>query len=166
MFTNQFRYPMLFGWLFSWSVSMSAQTNLYVSTTGNDATGTGLQAAPFATIGKAAQIASNNIATNPNMPVCIVVKGGEYKNTGFTTTNTLSDADYNPQTVGERIWKTDATTGTTIRLNNINGAPNAWITIKPATGEAVTILGDGDITFNIRSSSYIRVQGFQIKGIA
>jgi hypothetical protein len=89
----------------------------------------------------------NFVEKVPNLPVCILVKGGEYKNAGFTTTTTnpLSDADYSPQTVGERIWKTDATLGTTVRLNNINGAPNAWITIKPAAGEAVTITGDGDL---------------------
>jgi parallel beta-helix repeat protein len=147
------------------SAMFFAQTNIYVSTTGNDATGNGSIAAPYATIAKAADIANTNIIANPTTAVNILVRGGVYRNSGFTTNNPLDANSYDPQNAGEAIWKQNNTTGTAVRINNVNGNANAWITIKPYSGEQVTIEGDGDTTFSIRSSSYIKVEGFEIKGV-
>ena len=141
------------------------QQSYYVSATGSDS-GAGTLASPFATVKKAAEAADLYIDAHPTTPVNIWVRGGTYRNAGFTTAATLVPADYEPATAGEPIWKTDSNNGTTVRINNVNGTANAWITISPYPGESVVFEGDGDITFSIRSSSYIKVQGFDIKGVA
>jgi hypothetical protein len=139
---------------------LSAQTTLYVSTTGSDASGNGTASNPYATIAKAAQVANN-----PSAPVTILVEGGTYRNPNFTTTATLDEVlDYAPQTVGERIWK--QTTPEVVRLNGINGTPTAWITIKPNGGQTVILEGDSDNAVTLRDCEYIKFEGFIIKGIA
>lgn len=150
--------------LLSFSINF-AQTNLFVATTGNDNTGNGSISTPYKTIEKAADVANSNIISSPTIPVNILVRAGLYRNSGFTTNTILDENNYDPQNAGEAIWKTNNTTGTAVRLNNINGNATAWITIKPYNNELVTIEGDGDTIFSIRNCSYVKVEGLEIKGV-
>lgn len=125
-----------------------AQTSIYVSVqTGSDNTGNGTIGNPYQTIKKGVEAADALTGA-----VNVWVRSGTYQNSNFSTT--ITD-----------IWKDDEIPSTAVRLNNINGAPNAYITIKPYTGEHPLIQGDGDNCINIRNCSYLRLEGFEIKGI-
>lgn len=143
------------------ALCVEAQINLYVAPTGNDNTGNGSIGTPYATIGKAATVA-NTGSTNINSAVTIWVRGGTYRNIGFTTTSTLPVV-YDPQNVGEAIWK--ISTVEVVRLNNINRTLSTKITIKAYTGETPILEGDGDNSFTIRNCSYISVEGLEIIGV-
>lgn len=143
------------------ALCVEAQINLYVAPTGNDNTGNGSIGTPYATIGKAATVA-NTGSTNINSEVTIWVRGGTYRNIGFTTTSTLPVV-YDPQNVGEAIWK--ISTVEVVRLNNINRTLSTKITIKAYTGETPILEGDGDNSFTIRNCSYISVEGLEIVGV-
>lgn len=143
------------------ALCVEAQINLYVAPTGNDNTGNGSIGTPYATIGKAATVA-NTGSTNINSAVTIWVRGGTYRNVGFTTTSTLP-VIYDPQNVGEAIWKIN--TVEVVRLNNINRTLSTKITIKAYTGETPILEGDGDNSFTIRNCSYISVEGLEIIGV-
>ena len=143
------------------ALCVEAQINLYVAPTGNDNTGNGSIGTPYATIGKAATVA-NTGSTNINSAVTIWVRGGTYRNVGFTTTSTLP-VIYDPQNVGEAIWK--ISTVEVVRLNNINRTLSTKITIKAYTGETPILEGDGDNSFTIRNCSYISVEGLEIVGV-
>ncbi len=148
------------------TVNCFSQANLYVSLTGNDNSGNGSISNPYRTIEKAAEVAETFIVNNPTTSVTVNVRGGLYRNTGFTTFSELSVNSYDPENSGEPIWKVNSTTGSAVRLNNIDGNSNAWITIRPYEDEVVIIECDGDIAFNIRNCTYLKVEGFEIKGIA
>jgi hypothetical protein len=158
-------FPCLLLLLIAVSGSVKAQTQIFVATTGNDNTGDGSISNPYATIKKAAEVANDLIIAQPTIPVDVLVRAGTFRNPGFSTTMPLDPNSYDPQNAGEAIWKTDAVQGTVVRLVNINGNSNAWITIKPYQNEQVLIEGDGDNTFSIRNCSYLRVSGFEIKGV-
>jgi hypothetical protein len=115
------------------SLQIAAQTQIFVAPapTGSDATGNGSIGNPYATIAKGAQIASGLIASFPTVPVDVLVRAGTYRNTGFTTTALLDANSYDPQNAGDAHWKSNSTAGTTVRLNNLHGNANAWLTVKP-----------------------------------
>lgn len=156
-------YLILFLLFFNSSFS---QQNYFVSLTGSDTTGNGTINSPYRTVEKAAAIAENFILSSPNTSVTINIRGGLYRNSSFSTFNTLSVNDYDPENIGESIWKSDTNNGSVIKLTNIDGNTNAWITIKPYNLESVEIEGDGDIAVSIRNCSYIKIIGLKIKGIA
>lgn len=120
------------------TLNINAQSNWYVSTTGTNTSTGGSFSAPFKTVTYAATKASPGDT--------ILVMGGTYTNTTYGTYD---------------IWKVEQT----VRINNFNptGIPN-YLTIKPYNNQAVKFKGDGDIIFQIRNSSYITVQGFEIEG--
>lgn len=147
------------------SIKCFSQTNLFVAVNGSDITGTGTISNPYKTIEKGALQAEVFIASNPTTAVNVLVRAGLFRNPGFTTFSPLSVSAYDPQNIGEPIWKNSVTNDSAVRLNNIDGNPNAWITIKPYNNESVVFEGDADVTFNIRNCSYLKIQGFEIKGI-
>lgn len=142
----------------------SAQTTIFVSLTGNNTTGTGTISNPYKTIEKAANVAENLINTNPTTPVEILIRAGIYRSANFTTFSTIPTTSYDPQNIGEAIWKSQPIY-TAVELININGRSTAWITIKPYNNELVEIEGDGDLAVNIRNCSYLKFEGLKIKGI-
>jgi hypothetical protein len=148
------------------ALCMQAQITFYVAPTsaspaGNDNTGNGSIGSPFATIGKAVDVA-NTGATNRASLVTVWVRGGTYRNAAFTTTGILP-VIHDPQNVGEAIWKT--TTAEVVRLSNITRTATTKITIKAYTVETPIIESDGDNAFNIRNCAYITVEGLEIKGV-
>ncbi len=140
--------------------------NVYVSTSGNDNTGDGSINNPYATISKAADEAAIMVANNPNQAVYVLIRGGLYRNAGFSTFARLDSMLYDPQNAGEPIWKSDNVLGTAVRLNNVRGSSNAWITIRPYQNEQVRIQGDGDVTFSVRNCEYLTIEGLEIIGVA
>jgi Ca2+-binding RTX toxin-like protein len=73
------------------------------------------------------------------------------------------EGTYKNATYGDgNIWKDAA--DTIIKLNNINGAADAPITYAAAPGAKVVLQYDGNGAIVIRGSSYINIEGFEIKG--
>jgi parallel beta-helix repeat protein len=117
--------------------ALFSQTTRYVATTGNDNTGTGTIGNPYKTITKAASfLQAGDI---------LYVRGGTYTN-----------ANYND---GNR-WKNEETA----EIANLNGTASQYITIKPYPNETVILRGDGSFIIQIRSCSYIKVEGFEVYG--
>jgi parallel beta-helix repeat protein len=114
-----------------------AQTKKYVSNTGVDAPASGAFTNPYRTITYAAETL---------MPGdTLFVLGGTYTN------NTYNDGYY---------WNQDRTA----RVSNINGTASNYIVIMPYNNEQVILKGDGDFIFQVSSSSFIKIQGFEIYG--
>lgn len=143
-----------------------SQQQYFVSTSGNDTTGDGTFSNPYASVSEAADQANSFIATNPSTSVEILIRGGLYRNPTFTTFSNLTTADYDPENIGDVIWKDVGNNGSVVRLNNINGTNNAWITIKPYNNEQVIFECDGDIALNIRNCSFIKVEDIEIIGVS
>lgn len=116
-----------------------AQNDVFVSTTGNDATGTGSITQPFKTAAKAVQ--SGLLTPGSNL----YFRSGTY---------------YNPNYQDGDIWKQE----NTVFINSIDGTATQYINIKPYNNETVIIRGDGHMIFQIRSSSYVKISGFEIYG--
>jgi hypothetical protein len=156
-----FLYVFFLFYTFSYS-----QQEYFVALSGNDISGNGSIGNPYATVQKAAIVANDFIVNNQSTNVNIIIREGIYRNPTFTTFSNLSISDYDPENIGNVIWKDDGNNGSIVRLNNINGTANAWITIKPYNNENVIFEGDGDIALNIRNCTFIRVQDIEIVGIS
>jgi hypothetical protein len=109
----------------------------YVGTNGVDASTRGGFSNPFKTV----TYASTKLSAGDTVKVF----AGIYQNTNY----------YNGD-----VWKLEQT----VRINNLNGTAAANITFKPYNKDKVVFRGDGDIVFQVRNSSYIRVEGFEIEG--
>lgn len=116
-----------------------AQNDVFVSTTGNDVTGTGSISQPFKTAARAVQ--SGLLTPGSNL----YFRAGTY---------------YNPNYQDGDIWKEQ----NTVYINNLDGTAAAYISIRPYNNETVIIRGDGHMIFQIRSSSYVKISGFEIYG--
>jgi hypothetical protein len=68
------------------------------------------------------------------------------------------NATYNQTPID--IWKDEET----VRINGLHGTAANWITIKPKTPGTVMMKGDGVNIFQIRNSSYVRIEGLIIEG--
>jgi parallel beta-helix repeat protein len=117
--------------------TLFGQTTRYVATTGNDNTGTGTITKPYKTITKA--------ATFLQAGDILYVRGGTYTNATYNDGNK---------------WKNEQTA----EIVNRVGTATQYITIKPYTGEAVVLKGDGDFILQIRNCSYLKVEGFEVYG--
>lgn len=148
------------------SIFTFSQQAYFVSLSGNDVSGNGTLGNPYATISKAATIANNFIQSNPSTSVFIFIRNGIYRNPTFTTFSALTSADYNPENIGDVVWKDVGNNGSVARLNNINGNTSAWITIQPYNNEEVIFECDGYIALNIRNCSFIRIQDIEIVGVS
>ncbi|MEN9609276.1 MAG: hypothetical protein RLZZ628_90 [Bacteroidota bacterium] len=114
-----------------------AGTNYFVSNAGKD-TNNGLSTAnPFKTATYAATIATHGDTIN--------IMAGTYTNPTYGVWN---------------VWKTEQT----VKINNKIATSNNYLVIRPYKNDLVKIKGDGDYIFQIRNSTYIRVEGFEIEG--
>lgn len=121
------------------NLESNAQTSWYVGPSGLDQNGNGLStASPFKTITYGAD------KLNPGDT--LFVMAGTYTNTNFMNGD---------------IWKTEST----VRINSKNGSPGNWMTIKPYQNDKVILRGDATVIFQVRRSSYIRVEGFEMFGL-
>jgi parallel beta-helix repeat protein len=75
----------------------------------------------------------------------ILVMPGVYSNATYGTTD---------------IWKTERTIDVKDKLS----ASGQYLTIKPLTAGSVTLKGDGFAIIQVRNSSYIKIEGFNIEG--
>ncbi len=114
------------------------QNIIHVDTSGSDVSGDGSLLNPYATITKA----SKNVLPGDT----VYVHGGTYHNENF------GDGD---------IWKK----GNLVWIKDCNGEPDKWITIKPAPGDSVLLETDINAV-TIKTSSYIKFSGFEVKGVA
>lgn len=119
------------------STFANAQNSIFVATNGDDDTGDGSFSQPFKTIDEASK--------NVNPSDTIFVKSGIYYNENFGN----GDA-----------WKTE----NTVRINNLNGLPNQYITIKPYNNGSAVIKGDAANIFRMSNASYVRIEGLEIYG--
>ena len=114
-------------------------TNYYISGSGDD-TNDGLSlTTPFETIDHAISQLS------PGDTLNFI--------TGTYTHSTYGDGDW---------FKTQ--NKTTVFINNVHGAANAYITFRPAPNQNVKIKGDGVAAIEVKASSYIRIEGFEVEG--
>lgn len=79
---------------------------------------------------------------------------GIYKNASYSEGYEFTGDINDPQ-----IWKTE----NTIKINELNGLPDAYITFKPYDNSTV-LRGDGANIFRITNSSYLQIVGFEIEG--
>jgi parallel beta-helix repeat protein len=122
------------------SLSVFSQINYYVDGQNGNNSNNGLTSGnAFKTI----QFAVNS-ATHGDT---ILVMSGIYSNLTFGTID---------------IWKEERT----VDIANKMSANNLYLTIKPLIAGTVTIKGDGFYIFQIRNSSYIKIEGFNIVGEA
>ena len=75
----------------------------------------------------------------------IYIRGGFYKNKGF----------------GKGLEN-----GSLELIKGCNGTSEHYIHIKPWGDERVVLMSDGNAVFSFRNSSYIYVEGFELKGVA
>ncbi|MFZ1528278.1 MAG: right-handed parallel beta-helix repeat-containing protein [Ferruginibacter sp.] len=122
--------------LFFWS-SLHAGTNYYVAASGSNSNNGLAPAAAFGTVTYAATVAIHGDTIN--------IMGGTYFNANF------GNGDY---------WKEEQT----IRINNKNSATGNYLVIRPYNHEQVILKGDGNFIFQIRNSSYIRVEELELFG--
>ncbi len=120
------------------SMASWAQSNIFVSTTGDDSSGDGTIDNPFRTIGHAAALALPGDT--------VFVRAGTYRNADF------DDGD---------IW-----TGETVAQIECDGAENNYITFTPHPGEEAIIEFDGTYGILVKNASYVRVVGFVFDGVA
>ncbi len=114
-----------------------SQTTYYVANNGVDANSRGGFSNPFKTISYA--------ATKVIAGDTVKVRVGTYSNTNYQSSD---------------IWKLEKT----VLINNKQGTAAARITFMPYNHEKVVLKGDGDIVVQIRNSSYINFEGFEIEG--
>lgn len=118
---------------------LCAQNEIHVSVSGSDDTGDGSINNPYATLQHASDL------TNPGDTV--FVHAGTYRNYDFD-----GDAD---------IWNGDKL----LKITR-NGTEGNYITYKPYPGDHVVLEFDGTYCVVIYKTSYIRFEGFEIKGVA
>lgn len=111
--------------------------NYYVSPSGSNSNNGLSVTAAFGSITYAATVAIHGDTIN--------ILGGTYANLNF------GNGDY---------WKEEPT----VRINNKNSASGNYLVIRPYNFEQVVLKGDGNFVFQIRNSSYIRVEGLEIFG--
>jgi parallel beta-helix repeat protein len=112
-------------------------TDYYVSNSGLNSNDGLSVATPFNTVTYASTIANHGDT--------IFVMPGVYKNTTYGTWD---------------IWKTEQA----VRINNKNSTSGSYLVIKPQIAGTVKFKSDGNFIIQIRNSSYIRIEGFEIEG--
>lgn len=131
--TSKIILPLFFVLL---SFSTFTQTNWYVSQISGSDSNDGLSSTtPFETVDQAFDVVQ---------PRDIILIMDEYKNENF------GNGD---------VWKTE----NTIKLNNIHGSHNKYITLKPYNPNTV-LKGDGANILRLVNCSYIRIEGFEVYG--
>lgn len=124
---------------------IKAQTRYFVSQQNGNDSNNGMNAsAPFLNISTATALAQ---------PGDTIILMGTFINNSYVSNNVFTTVDDPKYWYGEN----------TIRLNNINGAPNAYITFKPYDANTV-LKGDGGNIFRVQNCSYLRIVGFHIQG--
>ena len=120
------------------SQTFSWAQDIYVATNGSDNLGNGSISNPYKTIQYASQQA---------MPgTHVYVRGGTYQNQSF------NDGD---------IWN-----GDNVANIEVNGTSSAYITFQPYNNEQVIIEFDDTYGILIKNSSYVKLIGFEFKGIS
>lgn len=110
----------------------------YVAPTGAANTGTaGTRAQPFAYISQALSVVKPGDH--------IILLAGIYTNPSYRSGN---------------IWLNEQT----MRVANLAGAPGNNIVIRPEAPGAAILKGDGTAIFQLRKSSYVRIEGLVIEG--
>lgn len=119
------------------SIPTFTQVSYYIGTAGNDSNLGTTESNPLATFDYALNLAQHGDT--------IFVLPGIYSNL------TYGNID---------IWKNE----TTFKINNKHGVSEDYLVIKPLYPGTVVLHGDGSYIFQIRNSSFIRVEGFEIEG--
>ena len=116
-----------------------AQNSWYVSPTGTDAPGHGTTPTDcFATVTYAADNAMQPSDT------CFV-RGGTYANASYPA----------------KIYYSNETT---VKISNLEGSNSQWFTFKPYQDEKPIFKGNGRQIFQVRTSSHVRIEGFEVFG--
>ena len=117
--------------------SLNAQTNWHISMSGSDTTGDGSLNNPFANLRRLHNLQAGDT---------VFVHQGTYYNSDF------NDGD---------IWD-----GDNLFTLTANGNPNNYIVIMPYPGDQVTLKSDARYNILVNNSSYIKIIGFELEGIA
>lgn len=112
-------------------------TDYYVSNSGSNSNNGLSVSTPFQTVTYASTIANHGDT--------IFVMPGVYTNPTYGI---------------QDIWKMEQA----VRINNKNSSSGNYLVIKPQLAGTVKFKSDGNFIFQIRNSSYIRVEGFEIEG--
>ena len=128
------------------SVVVFAQTNYYVSQqTGSDNNNGQSPSSPYKTVDEAL----NSIQSGDTLWFM-----GEFTNASYNPNYSYDNNINDPH-----IWHQE----NTIRINNLNGAPGQYISLK-AYDHNTVLKGDGANILRITNSSYLRIEGFEIYG--
>ncbi len=123
-----------------------AQTSYYVNKQTGSNSNNGLSVStPFKTVENAVGV------LGPGDTLFII---GEYSNNSYNPSYTYSGNINDPQ-----IWHQE----NTIRINNLNGTPGNYITIKPYNSSTI-LKGDGANILRVLNSSYLKFEGLEIIG--
>lgn len=122
-----------------------AQTSWYVNqSTGSDLNDGMSSATPFKTFDEA----QDNVDESDTIFII-----GEYHNDSYNPTFSYTN-EHDPH-----LWHQE----NTIKVNNLDGTPGNYITIK-AYDNSTILKGDGGNIFRVQNSSYLRIEGFEIEG--
>lgn len=78
---------------------------------------------------------------------------GEYTNSSYNSTYSFGAVN------DAHLWNSE----NTIRIHNLNGSSGNYITIKPYNSNTL-LKGDGANIFRVTSSSYLKIEGFNMQG--
>ena len=119
--------------------SMTTGNAYYISPNGNDSNDGLSQNAPFETI--------------------------EHAISQLSPADTLNfmNGTYSHSSYGDGNWF-KAQNQTTLFVNNLNGSANAYIVLRALTNASPKIKGDGIAAIEIKNSSYIILEGFEVEG--
>jgi len=131
------------------SFPVFSQTNWYISQqTGSDNNDGLSPTTPFASIDYAV---GNSVNVEPGDTILLM---GLFTNTSYNPDYQFTENIDDPY-----IW----TQENTIRINNLHGAADQYITIKPYD-ENTLLRGSGGNIFRLFNCSYLRIEGFEIYG--
>lgn len=116
---------------------LQSQNSYYLGISGNDSNSGTSESAPFASFDHA-------------------INQAQHGDTVFVLPGVYTNASYGVFD----IWKSE----TTFKINNKTGSSGDYLVIKARYPESVILRGDGSYIFQIRNSSYIRIEGFEIEG--
>lgn len=138
--------------ILSLSINLFSQTNHYVNQVSGNNSNDGLT--PTTAVGL------NANGTLPSAFLATIAPGdtiffiGTFTNPSYSTLSPVGVPVDHP-----RFWHGE----NTLRFNNLNGAPNNYITLK-AYDNSTLIKGDGGNLIRIQNSSYLKIEGFNIEG--
>lgn len=134
------------------SLNLFSQTNHYVNQVSGNNSNNGLTPATAVGLTSTGSLPSTFLATIA--PGDTIFFMGTFTNPSYTTSSPVGLPVDHP-----RFWHGE----NTLRFNNLNGAPNLYVTLKPYDNTTL-IKGDGGNLIRVQNCSYLKIEGFNVEG--